>query len=68
MTDKYYYYRARMGTGKHIHLFARDDIEAAYRATHIAKYHWNTTLEDIYLDKQQHYYEERISEQLQHDS
>ncbi len=72
MTDKYYYYRARMGTGKHIHLFARDDIEAAYRATHIAKYHWNTTLEDIYLDKHHHYnkerHEERISEQLQHDS
>ena len=45
MTDKYYYYRARMGTGKHIHLFARDDIEAAYRAAHIAKWHWNTTLE-----------------------
>ena len=67
MTDKYYYYRARMGTGKHIHLFARDDIEAAYRATHIAKYHWNTTLEDIYLDKHHHYNEERISKQLQHD-
>ena len=51
MTDQYYYYEAVMGTGKKIHLFARDDIEAAYRATHIAKYHWHTTLEDIYLDK-----------------
>ena len=51
MTDHYYYYEAVMGTGKKIHLFARDDIEAAYRATHIAKYHWNTTLTDIWLDK-----------------
>ena len=32
MTDHYYYYEAIMGTGKKIHLFARDDIEAAYRA------------------------------------
>ena len=30
MTDHYYYYEAIMGTGKKIHLFARDDIEAAY--------------------------------------
>ena len=30
MTDKYYYYEALMGTGKKIHLFARDDMEAAY--------------------------------------
>jgi len=63
MTDKYYYYRARMGTGKHIHLFARDDIEAAYRATHIAKEHWNTTLEDVYLDEHHHYNTERLNEE-----
>ena len=67
MTDHYYYYEALMGTGKKIHLFARDDIEAAYRASHIAKWHWNTTLTDIYLDKHHHYNEERISKQLQHD-
>ena len=68
MTDHYYYYEAMLGTGKKIHLFARDDIEAAYRATHIAKWHWKTTLTDIYLDKHHHYNEERISKQLQHDS
>ena len=44
MTPPYYYYEALMDTGKKIHLFARDDIEAAYRAAHIAKWHWNTTL------------------------
>ena len=49
MTDHYYYYEAMLGTGKKIHLFARDDIEAAYRATHIAKWHWKTTLTDIVM-------------------
>ena len=39
MTDRYYYYEAVMGTGKKIHLFARDDIEAAYRATHLSLIH-----------------------------
>ena len=73
MTDHYYYYEALMGTGKMIHLFARDDIEAAYRATHIAKYHWNTTLTDIWLDKhhmnnKERHEQERVSKQLQHDS
>ena len=68
MTDHYYYYEAMLGTGKKIHLFARDDIEAAYRATPIAKWHWNTTLTAIDLDKYHHYNEKRISEQLQHDS
>ena len=27
MTPPYYYYEAMLGTGKKIHLFARDDIE-----------------------------------------
>ena len=73
MTDHYYYYEAMLGTGKMIHLFARDDIEAAYRATHIAKYHWHTTLTDIWLDKhhmnnKERHEKEGVSEQLQHDS
>ena len=67
MTSQYYYYEAVMNTGKKIHLFARDDIEAAYRAAHIAKHHWHTSLKDIYLDKHHHYNEERISKQLQYD-
>ena len=49
MTPPYYYYEAMLGTGKKIHLFARDDIEAAYRAEHIAKRHCKTTLTDLYL-------------------
>ena len=73
MTDKYYYYEAMLGTGKKIHLFARDDMEAAYRATHIAKYHGNTPLNDIWLDKhhmnnKERHEKERVSKQLQHDS
>tara|TARA_R100000149_G_scaffold24266_1_gene9087 strand:+ start:271 stop:504 length:234 start_codon:yes stop_codon:yes gene_type:complete len=72
MTNEgYYYYEAILGTGKKIHLFAKDDMEAAYRAHHIAKWHWKTTLTDIYLDKHHHYNhernEERVPEQLQHD-
>ena len=39
MTDHYYYYEAMLGTGKKIHLFARDDIEAAYRATPVSYTH-----------------------------
>ena len=67
MTPIYRYYCADTDDGKHFCLMASDDIEAAYRATHIAKWHWNTTLTDIYLDKYHHYNEERISKQLQHD-
>ena len=67
MTPIYRYYCADTDCGKHFCLMASDDIEAAYRAEHIAKWHWRTTLEDIYLDKHHHYNEERISKQLQHD-
>ena len=64
--DGYYYYEAMLDTGKKIHLFARDDIEAAYRAAHIAKWHWKTGLKDIYLDKhhscnKERHEEERVS-------
>ena len=50
MTKLYRYYCADTDCGKHFHLMATDDMEAAYRADSMAKDWYNTTLKDVYLD------------------